>query len=302
MGSPRGPAAVLPFAAHILAARFLGRRRPLLAGFKLTHRCNSRCVGCPFWRLGGKDIPFAQAVDVLDRLAALGVKLLIFEGGEPFIWQDGERGLPDLVREAQRRFVRVGITTNGSRPLHSEADVLWVSIDGLRETDDRLRGAGSFDRAISHIEASDHPRLYANITISRANAAEIPALVRFLADRVRGITIQFYYPYPETEDLWLERPRRREVLQQLIALKRHGYPLLDSVAALEHLKENTWRCHPWLVASAEPDGTVTQGCYLLNRAEVACQRCGFAAHVELSLAYDLHPAAIRSGWRTFGLW
>ena len=91
------------------------------------------------------------------------------------------------------------------------------------------------------------------------------------------------------------------MLERLIALKREGYPLLDSVAALQHLKDNTWRCHPWLIANVEPDGRLTQGCYLLNRADVTCQECGFAAHVEASLAYDLVPSAIWSGIRVFGL-
>lgn len=291
----------IAFAEHLLSGRLLGRRRPLLAGFKITHRCNCRCVACPFWHKPDGDISFGAAVEAFDRLRAAGVKLLILEGGEPFLWRDGARGLDDLVDEARRRFVRVGITTNGSFPLESRADVLWVSIDGLEATHDRLRGAGSFRRAVAHLEASRHPRLYANVTINRANADELPDLLRFLSERVRGITLQFYYPYEGTEDLWLEAGRRRAVLAQLIALKRAGIPLLDSTAALKHLRGNTWRCHPWLIASIDPDGTVTQGCYLLNRAAVACQSCGFAAHVEMSLSYDLHPAAILAGMRVFGL-
>jgi MoaA/NifB/PqqE/SkfB family radical SAM enzyme len=293
--------AAFPFATHLLGARLLGRRRPLLASFKVTHRCNCRCVACPFWHKPDGDMPFDVAVGALDRMQAAGVKLLVMEGGEPFLWRDGERRLEDLVTEARRRFIRVGVTTNGSFPLQSRADVLWVSIDGLQETHDRLRGAGSFRRAVAHVEASSHPRLYANVTISRASADEIPDLMRFLSGRVRGITVQFYYPYSETEDLWLERERREEVLDRLVALKREGLPLLDSVAALRRLKDNSWRCRPWLVASVDPDGRLTQGCYLLNRGKVACSRCGFAAHVEVSLAYDLHPGAIRTGMRVFGL-
>ncbi|MBN1178613.1 MAG: DUF3463 domain-containing protein [Anaerolineae bacterium] len=289
------------FAHHLLTARLLHRRRPMLASFKVTHRCNCRCVACPFWKMSGGDMPFSTALQAMERIQAAGVKLVIMEGGEPFLWRDGERRLDDLVREAQKRFVRVGITTNGSFPLESPADAVWVSIDGLEETHDRLRGAGTFRRAVDHIEASTHPRLYANVTISRANAETLPALVRFLSDRVAGITVQFYFPYPDTEDLSLERAQRHAVIDQLIALKREGYPLLDSAAALRHLKDNTWRCHPWLVASVDPSGEFTQGCYLLNRAEVSCRKCGFAAHVEISLAYDLHPAAIWAGMKIFGL-
>lgn len=295
------PRAVVSLGAHLLAARLFRRRRPLLAGFKITDRCNCRCVACPFWRTGVGDIPFGTAVDALDRLRAAGVKLVILEGGEPFLWQSDGRRLAELVSEARRRFLRVGVTTNGTFPLCSEADVLWVSLDGLQPTHDRLRGVGTFEQALGHIEASDHPRLFANITINRANVDEIPDLVRFLAVRVRGITIQFNYPYPGTEELWLDRDRRRTVLDRLVELKRRGYPLLDSVATLRHLKDNTWRCHPWLVANVEADGRMNRGCYLLERAEVACNDCGFAAHVELSLAYDLHPASILAAMRVFGL-
>ena len=85
----------------------------------------------------------------------------------------------------------------------------------------------------------------------------------------------------------------------MIRLKRRGFPVADSVACLEALKENRWRCRPWLVASVDPDGTLTHGCYLQNRGPVSCAQCGFAAHTELSLAYGGHPSAILAGVRVF---
>lgn len=289
----------LYFLRHNLVSRLLGRRRPLLAGFKLTHRCNLRCRACPFWRLEGGDISFAQAQRALDELYAAGVRLLIFEGGEPFLWRDGGYRLADLVKEAKPRFFSVGVTTNGTLPLDVPADVIWVSVDGLAETHDRARGP-SFERAMAHIAASSHPKILANVTINRLNWQEVPELVRFLTGRVKGITIQFYYPYEGTEDLSLGRAERRQVLEELIALKRAGYAVADSISALKALQDNSWRCHPWLIANVEPDGTVNYGCYLKNRATISCQRCGFAAHVEMSLAYDGNLAAIAVGREIFG--
>ncbi len=234
----------------------------------------------------------------LRQLHDLGVRLLIFEGGEPLLWRDGVLGLDDVIVEAKRLFYRVGVTTNGTFPLESEADTIWVSIDGLKETHDTNRGP-SFSKIMEHLASTSHRSVYANITIHRDNWEEIPRLVRFLCDRVRGITIQFYYPFPGTYDLALTMDRRVEVLDHLIALKREGLPLVNSFKALEALKHNSWRCHSWLIASAEPDGTVTQGCYLKNRAQVACQDCGFAAHTEISLAYDGSLDALVTGWRIF---
>ena len=286
------------FLLHNLRSRLLGERRPLLAGFKLTHRCNLRCPACPFWRRPGPDIPFDAALAALDTLRQAGVRLVIFEGGEPFLWRDGERGLEDLVRAARARFFAVGISTNGTLPLDTTADVVWVSIDGPREVHDAYRGP-SYDRILANVAAAKHPRILANVTINRYNWERISELVRDLRGLVRGITIQFAYPYRDGEDVTVSPEARHQVLDELIALKRQGYPVLDSYGVLHRLRDNTWRCHDWLIANVEPDGRIHYGCYLRGRGEIDCRRCGFAAHAELSRAYDWDPRAILCGRRVF---
>ncbi len=289
----------LYFLRHNLESRLLGRKRPLLTGFKLTDRCNLRCRACPFWQREADDMSFAQVKDVLLRLYRSGVRLMILEGGEPFLWRDGAYGLEDVVAASKRLFFCTGVVTNGLMPIETQADAVWVSVDGLRETHDYNRGP-TFDKVIANIQSSRHPRLFANVTINSKNRPEVPELVRFLADKVKGITIQFYYPYPGTEDLAVAPADRRQVLDELIALKRAGYPVSDSPSTLKALRDNTWRCFPWLISSVEPDGQITFGCYLLNRAEVNCKQCGFAAHTEISMAYNWNLAAIYAGAKIFG--
>lgn len=286
------------FLKHNLESRLFKKRKPLLAGFKITHQCNLKCRGCPFWRLKDAHISFDQALHVMDQFYEAGIRLLIFEGGEPFLWRNKHQQFSSLVREAKKRFFRTGVTTNGTLPIETEADIVWVSIDGLRDTHDMNRGR-TFDRILSNIETSSHPNILANVTINRLNYKEIPDLVKFLTNRVKGITIQFYYPYPETENLWLPAEERLKILDELIELKQAGYPLLDSVSTLRALKKNSWCCHPWLIASAEPDGRITYGCYLKNRADISCEKCGFAAHTEISKAYDWNLSAIWAGIKIF---
>jgi Fe-coproporphyrin III synthase len=286
------------FLRHNIKSRIFGIKQPLLAGFKITNRCNLKCKSCPFWKKDKKNISFDRAIDVLDKLSDAGVRLLIFEGGEPFIWKDGNYQLEDLVTYAKKKFFRVGITTNGTLPLKSESDIIWVSIDGLKKKHELNRGK-SFDKIMANIETSSHPNLLANITITKLNWLEIPELVKYLETKVRGITVQFYYPFPNTTDLSLETTNRIKVLDELIRLKSEGYNILDSIDALQALKMNTWRCHDWLIASAEPDGKMNIGCYLKNRAEISCADCGFAAHTEISLAYDWNWGAIAVGKKTF---
>lgn len=288
----------LYFLKHNLKSRLFKQKRPLLAGFKITYRCNLKCRSCPFWKYKTDDISYEKALKIMDKFYEHGVRLLIFEGGEPFLWRDGKYKFENLIHYARQRFFRTCITTNGTLPLESSADIIWVSIDGLKETHELNRGT-CFDKIIANIDSSSHPNLLANITITRLNHHEIPELIKFLEPKVKGITIQFYYPFPNSEDLSLTEKERINVLHELIELKRKGFPILDSTATLQVLKRNTWRCHDWLIANAEPDGRINVGCYLKDRAEISCDKCGFAAHAEISMAYSWNWEAIMVGKKIF---
>jgi len=283
-------------AQYYIRARLFNDKRPVLSGIKLTHRCTLKCRQCPYWQRPVPDLSWTQVRETIPRLYARGIRIAILEGGEPLLWRDGEKTVHDVVAEARKYFFCIGVTTNGTLPLDVQTDIIWVSIDGLRETHDTLRGK-SFDRIMAHIKESPHPKIFANITINRVNLPEIPELVRFLKPLVKGVTIQFFYPYPESEDLALTWSERAEVLDRLIKLKQDGYPITDSVPALNALKDNKWRCEPWMIANVEPDGTFNQGCYLQHRTpdDNPCSLCGFAAHTEISLAYQLHWEAIMAG-------
>ena len=279
----------------------VGQRRPLLGGIKLTHDCNLSCIHCPFRKRKGPSLSFQQALTSLKTLHDWGVRILIVEGGEPFLWRDGEFALSDIVTEARRLFFTVGVTTNGTFPIETGCDIVWVSVDGLRATHDRIRGV-SFDKIMSNIESSSHPKIYAHITINSLNWKEIPDLVTFLSSRVRGITVQFHYPYSDVdEDLFLPFDQRRQVLDAMMCQKRQGLPIADSLACLEALKGNRWKCRPWMIASVDPTGSLTHGCYLQGRGEISCERCGFSAHTEISLAYNGVAQAILAGNRIFSL-
>lgn len=301
---------ILSFGFDVLIHYLLSpARRPFLASYKLTYRCNLRCLQCPFPDLTADSPTFEQVCQVLDRLSERGDRLIIFEGGEPFLWVDesgGENGqrhcFQDVVEYARKRFVCVGVTTNGTMPLDVPADIVWVSIDGFAETHNRLRQAGArdlFHQVIENIQKSNHPRLFAHITANAENYTEIPQLVQFLAGLVKGVTLQFYYPYGADDHLFLAWEKRRALLDELVRLKRQGYPILNSVASMKAMRDNRWRCMPWLIDCVNPDGQITQGCYLQGRATIDCQKCGFSPYTELSLAFQGNPQAILAGLKIF---
>jgi MoaA/NifB/PqqE/SkfB family radical SAM enzyme len=286
-----------------LFAYYLGtllrRKKPLLGSLKLTHDCNLSCTQCPFRKRKGPSLSFPQARSALRALHDRGVRILIIEGGEPFLWRDGEHDLRSVVAKAKELFFSVGVTTNGTFPIDIDSDIVWVSIDGPKGTHDRLRGV-SFQRIMANIAATAHPQVYAHITVNAINWQEIPQLVQYLSPMVRGITVQFYYPYQEIEEqLYLSFDQRRQVLEELIQLKRLGYPLANSYACLQALKHNRWKCQPWMIASVDPSGRLTHGCYVKNRGQIACEMCGFSAHTEISLAYGWRMGAMMTGRSIF---
>jgi len=229
---------------------------------------------------------------------------VVFEGGEPFCWGDGHRGLNELVEYARARFLRVAVTTNGTLGLDTPADLIWVSLDGTKEVHDRLR-SGSFERVWSNLEAASRsrsgPRILVHFTMNSLNWRELGPLAEKIKGlpAVRGMTLQLFYPYGQGESpLALSTGERRMALENAIRLKK-TYPILNSTRCLEGMIRNDWPCHDDMLINVDPDGRITQGCYVKGRGDIDCRCCGFTPVAEASAALDLHAGSLLAGWRAY---
>jgi len=289
------------FTGPFLSYNLFGKIKPVLAGYKITHRCNLQCRHCPYWKRSGEEQDFDGVVETMHRLKAMGVKILILEGGEPLLWRDGKRNIRHVIEEAGKLFPSVCMTTNGTLGWDGlELDRVWVSLDGPPRINDEIRGRGMFSRVFRNLQRRGQSGSFVSTTINAFNAESIPQLVTMLLGVVDGITIQFHYPYEGFPDpLFLPAAERASLLDQLIFLKGLGYPVANSYRSLEELKKENWTCEDRLLANAEPDGTVLHGCYLKNRGPQECSCCGFAAHNEMTLAFGGHLESILAGMRIF---
>lgn len=294
----------LDLAGFFFQRKILNRKIPLLASFKLTYRCNLACRGCPFHLRAGADDGFMswdQAQSALHELARRQTRIVVFEGGEPLLWRDGPHGLSDLIAYARNLFLRVAVTTNGTLPLEAPADMIWVSLDGLKDTHDELR-SHSFDRVVSNLKNARHPRVFVHCTVNRRNLDDIEPLVDLVKNMpsVRGATFQFFYPYNQGEEnLALSFDERRAAVAKLLNLKEQGYPVLNSKSRLQAMIENGWRCHDDILINVDPDGTITTGCYVKSRGVIHCRACGFTPVAEASGALDWVPGSLWAGWKIF---
>jgi 12,18-didecarboxysiroheme deacetylase len=169
--------------SHLL--QFDAAARPVVV-WNCTRACNLRCVHCYSGSAGPAaegEMTGDEGRAMLEDLAAFGVPVVLFSGGEPLLRPD----LPELVERAVELGMRAVISTNGTLIDEATAGRLaglglsyvGVSLDGVGEVNDRFRGIeGAFDRAIRGVRNCRAAGLKVGLrfTITRRNVGEVPRL------------------------------------------------------------------------------------------------------------------------------
>ncbi len=125
-------------------------------------------------------IPSARSRSI-NELGALGVRSLRFTGGEPLLRTDF---FQILNKSNTSPFQSIIIQTNGLllKKLHKEMNdspitSVAVSIDGLKETNDLIRGIrGYFDLAMEGIKLLRNKKVKISVTLNRISAKELSEL------------------------------------------------------------------------------------------------------------------------------
>lgn len=163
--------------------------RPLSAHIKFTENCQAGCISCDYWKSRWQDrIDTARAVGLLNEIGAAGIETLRLTGGEPLLRRD----LFEILQKANAAsFKHIILQTNGLllKKLHKEVNdspitKVAVSIDGLKESNDLIRGIqGYFDLGIEGIGLLRNKRVTLSVTLNRLSAAELEKL----ADVAHGL-------------------------------------------------------------------------------------------------------------------
>jgi MoaA/NifB/PqqE/SkfB family radical SAM enzyme len=291
---------ILYFLSYGLDCFVLGRRKPFVAGIPLTDVCNLQCRHCVVANAGRGHHPVERVRGWMQLLHDKGARVLYLQGGEPFGWSDHGKKLDDIVHIARRMgFFKVAVVTNGTYPIETEADLVWVSMDGSPEVHDAVRGRGAFSRLERNLAATSHRRVFANMTVNRLNRGEVEAVVRYVAGntRLNGISVNFHTPYEGVEDLAIPMDERAKVIDDILRWKREGLPIVNSVEGLRLLRSGVYRRPLWLIQMVE-QGEVFECCWGRNQAGV-CERCGYGVIAELSGLSRLNPSSVLHALRLF---
>jgi radical SAM family uncharacterized protein len=300
-----------------LLSNVFGTRVPMFCGHKLTYNCNLRCKMCPFWKRSSKDLGLENEKTILRRIYDSGACGVAFEGGEPLLRND----LVEILAFSRSLPLHTSLITNGTL-LESRIDeiasyingVIYVSLDGLEKTHDTIRGVnGCFRKAVRGIIASrEKVSVTVNTTIMAENIDEIEDLVKLANGLGVRISVAVAHEYCNAEAPAPAGHEIREVAGKLVAMKKKGYPLVNSIGYFKVIaKEKTWTCKPWSMVNVGPEGNLVLPCYVRNEyaASVSvfetsikkaisgfdwketqnCQKCSLHCYVEpsLVLSWDL---------------
>jgi radical SAM protein with 4Fe4S-binding SPASM domain len=206
--------------------------RPIYAVWEITLRCDLACRHCGSraGRERPEELTPAEALDLVRQMADLGVMEVTLIGGEAYLRPDWT----DIVRAVRAHGMQCTITTGGRgftlerARVAKEAGVqsVSVSIDGLRDTHDALRGVrGSFDAALAAMRNLRDAgiAIAANTQINRRSLGELESVFDVLAaERIRGWQVQLTVAMgraADETDLLLEPYQVLDLMPRLARLK-----------------------------------------------------------------------------------
>jgi MoaA/NifB/PqqE/SkfB family radical SAM enzyme len=293
--------------------RFLGKKKPLQTVLFINNQCNLKCKHCAVYvQSNPVQKSYQQIREELEYSYRLGARFVDFEGGEPTLWkrknteyaenENNIEALNSLCRLAKEiGFYSTTITTNAQLPFAGlEADLIWVSLDGVGDYHDDIRGKGTFEHLKTNIETARHSALNVNMVINSRNYASVEQTIKFVkqSPHLQYISLNFHTPIGNNDDLFLDWKQRRTVIDLIINMKRDGYPIMNSVSGLKRMKDLQFKKRCWITNFIMADGIRYSECQ--GKTANVCDRCGFSMSGEMSSVFNFKLDTIWAGWKLRG--
>lgn len=159
--------------------------------FHITNRCNMSCSHCLFASGDGdrSELPFDDLLAAVDQAYELGCRIFYFTGGEPLIYPRFTEICEQILKDPACHVVvltngrnlpsmKAWISTQDLNRLHFQ-----ISIDGMQENHEVLRGPGSFNELKTNLEALGELKIgiTLSMSINSNNVHEMSQVVEFAA-------------------------------------------------------------------------------------------------------------------------
>lgn len=290
----------LHFAVFGIKTILFRRKEPILGTIIITDKCNLKCKHCSVNNITAVMHPYEQIKREMQTLYDMGIRILFFCGGETFLWQDGEKKLRNLVKEAkQMGFLIVNVVTNGTFPIDlPEADLILLSLDGDRERHNIIRG-DTYDTIMDNISHSTTDNICFYMAINQINKDAVAHVCRTARDmkNVRAVSFNFHTPYPDTRELALSKEEKRLCCDTILDMMKEGVPVFNLESAFPYLIENRFPvpCHQCVVME---NGKIST-CGRCIEVEGLCKECGYFFVAEYTLLFRGNPKIVFEMLRTY---
>ena len=281
--------------------RAAGSKTPFIAGLVLNESCNLRCEGCRVARADrSEDAGREEVAEALRSFRRSGIRNLAVTGGEPFHWRSDGWRVRDVVAEARRLgFLAVTVYTNGTLPFDDcGADTVFVSPHGL----EGLEGGGgaAWEACRRNLDATRHGNVVLNYTVNSRNCGRLREVCAFARGHraVRGVFFYFHTPYYGRDELFQPMEEKRRLAAEILSLKREGFPVFNSAAALRAFARDGWK-RPSDLCVVWEKGRLFRCCRSVGNDD-ACRECGYLGYPELERILALRPSAVLAGTRYLG--
>ncbi|MEG0618407.1 MAG: radical SAM protein [Bacilli bacterium] len=199
---------------------------PLKLQWKITNKCNLKCSHCYLGNLSNELLSPDKLMKIVNKIVKTNIFEVTISGGEALLVSN----LPLIVQNLINNNIKVNIFTNGmfledfldkifSKFNYHPSSKLqfFVSIDGEKETHEKIRGIGTFDKTINGIiKAIEYGyNITTNTVLSSINYTEIHNLYKFLLKiGVNKIQISnIIIDGNATENLRLNKNMKKHVLE-----------------------------------------------------------------------------------------
>lgn len=259
-------------------------KKPILGTIILTDYCNLSCKHCAVNNINKVMYPFKDIVDEMHKFYNEGIRILFFCGGETLTWKDENFTIRDLIKEAKKiGFLIVNIVTNGTIDLDiPEADVIFLSLDGTKETHNLIRG-DTFATILHNVSKANTSNICVYMAVNNINYMDIEPLCKLVKEtpNLNSISFNFHTPYEGTEFLSLTKEQKMQAVNSIKAMIRNGYPIFNLYSALDYYLQNKWErpCYQCIVSENKKRFI----CGRCVEIDGLCEKCGYLFAIEFSL-------------------
>jgi radical SAM protein with 4Fe4S-binding SPASM domain len=178
------------------------RHKPEVAVWETTLGCNLRCSHCGSSAgiARKNELSTNECFSLIEQLADLGCRDVSLMGGEPFMRKDWQ-AIGGCVKDLG---MDLCIVSNGLLVPHNidaieglGPKVVGISLDGMKQSHEKIRGAQTFDRTMKAVNLLRDRRIQTTLitTVSKINFKDLPKMAEMIKGTGCNWQIQTAMPF-----------------------------------------------------------------------------------------------------------